>query len=73
VPAYDFNVGGTLSTETPVALLAEQVFIVPTMAGACASGCQARLLLQVRRGAEPPFTENSPAFTLESGTGKPPG
>jgi hypothetical protein len=46
---------------------------VPTMAEACARGCQARLLLQVRRGSEAPFTENSPAFTLESGAGQPPG
>ena len=64
VPAYDFNVGGTLSGEVPVATLAELAFIVPTMADACASGCQARLLLQVKTGAEAPFTENSPVFNL---------
>jgi len=67
VPAYDFNVHGTLSDEAPVATLAEQVFVVPTMADACASGCQARLLLQVRTGAAEPFTENSPVFRLDGG------
>jgi len=60
-------VHGTLSDEAPVATLAEQVFVVPTMADACASGCQARLLLQVRTGAAEPFTENSPVFRLDGG------
>jgi hypothetical protein len=64
VPAYDFDVHGTLSGEVPVATLAEQTFIVPVMADACRGGCQARLLLQVRTGSEQPFTENSPVFSL---------
>jgi hypothetical protein len=72
-PAYDFNVGGTLSGEAPVATLAEQAFVVPTMADVCAGGCQARLLLQVRVGSEAPFTENSPVFMVEPGTRKRPG
>ncbi|HSH08520.1 MAG TPA: hypothetical protein VLA41_12725 [Burkholderiales bacterium] len=70
-PAYDFNVGGTLSAEAPVATLAEQAFIVPTMADACAGGCLARLLLQVRTEAAAPFTENSPVFRLAPGAAKP--
>jgi len=72
-PAYDFNVGGTLSGEAPVATLAEQAFVVPTMADVCAGGCQARLLLQVRVGSEAPFTENSPVFMVEPGARKRPG
>jgi len=72
-PAYDFNVGGTLSAEAPVATLAEQAFIVPTMADACASGCLARLLLQVRTEAAAPFTENSPVFRLAPDAAKPTG
>lgn len=67
VPAYDFNVRGTLSEDAPVVTLAEHTFVVPTMADACAGGCQARLLLQVRIGADEPFTENSPIFRLDGG------
>ncbi|MDX1377188.1 MAG: hypothetical protein R3357_16600, partial [Burkholderiales bacterium] len=72
-PAYDFTVGGTLSAETPVTTLATQSFIVPTMAEACARGCLARLLLQVRTDDAAPFTENSPVFTLQPEAGAPRG
>jgi|GEM_PF-1563430 len=65
--AIDTNVGGTLSAESPVATLAALEFVVPTMAEACARGCKARLLLQVRTGAEALHTENSPVFTLHTG------
>jgi hypothetical protein len=67
VPAYDFSVHGTLSDDAPVFTLPEQTFVVPTMADACAGGCQARLLLQVRTGATEPFTENSPVFRIDGG------
>ena len=47
--------------------LTEHTFLVPTMADACAGGCQARLLLQVRTGEGAPFTENSPVFRIDGG------
>jgi hypothetical protein len=64
VPAYDLNVAGTLTAETSVATLAEQILVVPAMAQACRRGCQARLLLQVRVGPKKVYNETSSAFTL---------
>ncbi len=64
VPAYDLNVAGTLTAETPVATFDAQILVVPAMAQACRGGCQARLLLQVRVGPKKIYNETSSAFTL---------
>jgi len=65
------EIRGTLTTEAPVAILHDQVFVLPNIGSSCnTAGCRARLLLSVPTGPAGSYAENTAfaGFSTSPGT-----